>query len=148
VYKQKHRLFRLDSSRAILSFSDTFADDAESPVRSRLDLQKTVSTMISRWTHTCFSELRLMIAPRERAESIERGRMLFSDLACHVTWTHYFRASECGALLTFASQNQTAASTVSSSLATTITANPPHHIQPASHTHHQPWRPHREGNPT
>jgi hypothetical protein len=56
VYKQKHRLFRLDSSRAIFSFSDTFADDAESPVRSRLDLQKTVSTMMSRWTHTCFAE--------------------------------------------------------------------------------------------
>jgi hypothetical protein len=40
-----------------------------------------------------------MVAPRERAEFIERERMPFFDIACHVTSTHSFRASEGRAFL-------------------------------------------------
>jgi hypothetical protein len=98
VYKQEHRL--LDSLRAIfLFFLIPLPLMLNHRYALRLELQETVSTMLSRWTHTCFSELRLMVPPRESAVAIEREITAVFHPACHVTSIHPFRASEGRAFL-------------------------------------------------
>jgi hypothetical protein len=140
VYKQKHRLFHFGFFASDFFF---FLIPLPGMLNHRCACgeiyQETVSTMISRWTRTCFSELRLMVAPRERAESIERGLMPFLDTACHVMGTHSFRASEGRAFLSSDDwssphKNRRPLRRILPYSPQQTTSTSPHHTRPAVHT--------------